>query len=144
MVVRDVSAAQAELSALLGLTWGPVLAIDTYEVRDGAGEDRTTPTTFCYSVEEPRLELVQEVAGSVWTVSEGSNLHHIGFWSTDLPGDSARLAAAGWALELCGRQGAHAPVSFAYHRNELGARIELVDAALRPTMEGFLFRPESS
>jgi hypothetical protein len=52
-------------------------------------------------VQEPRLELVEQVAGSIWTASNRSNLHHIGFWTIDLAGDSARLAAAGWPLELC-------------------------------------------
>jgi len=32
-------------------------------------------------------------------------------------------------------------VSFAYHRNDLGVRIELVDATLADTM-GFLFAPD--
>ena len=34
-------------------------------------------------------------------------------------------------------------MSFAYHRNDLGIRIEIVDAAMRDTM-AFLFRSEES
>jgi hypothetical protein len=33
---------------------------------------------------------------------------------------------------------------WAYHGGELGVRIELVDAALRPTMEQSLFSPPST
>jgi hypothetical protein len=87
------------------------------------------------------IELVQEVAGSIWVRNEYSNLHHIGFWSDDLGADGSELAGAGCPLQLCGRSADDAPVSFAYHRNELGVRIELVDATLRETM-GFLFEPE--
>ena len=88
---------------------------------------------------DPHLELIEEVPGSVWVRNEHSNLHHIGFWSDDLPHDSARLAGAGCPLQLCGRAGTRAPVSFAYHRSDLGVRVEVVDAAMREAM-AFLFR----
>jgi hypothetical protein len=45
---------------------------------------------------------------------------------------------------LGGRPGASAPASFAYHRDDdLGIRIELVDAAMREAM-AFLFRPDAA
>jgi hypothetical protein len=47
-------------------------------------------------------------------------------------------------MQLCGRAGAAAPVSFAYHRNDhLGVRIEVVDATMRDAMS-FLFSPDES
>ena len=49
--------------------------------------------------------------------------------------------ASGCPLQLCGRAGDDAPVSFAYHRNELGVRFELVDATMREDM-AFLFEPD--
>ena len=101
------------------------------------------PTTICYSVDEPRLELIQELPGSVWVCNVHSNLHHIGFWSDDLTGDSAELTGAGCPMQLCGRAGDLAPVSFAYHRNDLGVRIEVVDAGMRDAM-AFLFSPGES
>ena len=96
---------------------------------------------MCYSVEQPCLELIEELPGSVWVRNEHSNLHHIGFWSHNLAGDSAALACSGCPMQLCGRAGDDAPVSFAYHRNDLGVRIEIVDSAMRDAME-FLFRPD--
>ena len=144
IVVPDLAAAQAELSDQLGVTWGPVLRISTpWTIRDGSGEDLVLPTTMCYSVEDPHLELIEEVPGSVWVCNEHSNLHHIGFWSDDLPDDSARLAGSGCPLQLCGRAGTQAPVSFAYHRSRLGVRIEIVDAAMREAM-AFLFQHDES
>jgi hypothetical protein len=141
IVVPDISVARTTLSEQLGVRWGPVLHLDAVEYRDGAGHDVVLPTTMCYSVDPPHLELVQEVAGSIWVRNEHSNLHHIGFWSDDLGADGSELTGAGCPLQLCGRSDDDAPVSFAYHRNDLGIRIELVDAALRETM-GFLFEPD--
>lgn len=140
IVVPDLAEAQAELTDQLGITWGPVLHFDATEVRDGAGGDILLPTTLCYSVQAPHLELVQEVPGTVWACNEHSNLHHIGFWSDDLPGASAALSESGCPLQLCGRSGAVAPSSWAYHGTGLGIRIEVVDAGLRDVM-AFLFQP---
>jgi catechol 2,3-dioxygenase-like lactoylglutathione lyase family enzyme len=142
IVVRDLAAAQAQLHERLGVTWGPVLHLDANDLRDGDGRDLVRPTTICYSVEAPHLELIEEVPGSVWVCNEHSNLHHIGFWTDDLPGDSARLARAGCPLQLAGRSGDVAPHTFAYHGDDAGIRIEVVDAAARHAM-GFLFRPEA-
>jgi catechol 2,3-dioxygenase-like lactoylglutathione lyase family enzyme len=138
IVVPDVEAGRTTLTKQLGVTWGPILQLDAVEYRDGADQDVVLPTTMCYSVGGPHLELIQEVAGSIWVRNEHSNLHHLGFWSDDLVADGSELTGAGCPLQLCGRSGDVAPVSFAYHRNDLGVRIELVDAVLRETM-GFLF-----
>lgn len=144
IVVADVVSAQRTLTEQLGVAWGPILHLDTNEFRDGEGRDLILPNTLCYSVDDPHLELIQEVPGSVWVRNEHSNLHHIGFWSDDFPSESERLRRAGCPLQLCGRSGQMAPNQFAYHGHELGIRIEIVDAALRPTIESFLFRPPAS
>lgn len=143
IVVPDVAVARAQLSQQLGVAWGPVLHLDAADYRDGSGRDLVLPTTMCYSVDAPHLELIQEVPGSVWVCNEYSNLHHIGFWSDDLAADGSDLTGSGCPLQLAGRAGEHAPVSFAYHRNDLGVRIEIVDGDMREAM-GFLFRPDQS
>ena len=141
IVVADIASARATMSEQLGVTWGPVMHFDSVDYRDGDGRDLGLPTTMCYSVDAPHLELIEEVPGSIWVRNEHSNLHHIGFWSDDLAAEGAALTGNGCPLQLCGRSGDQAPVSFAYHRNDLGVRVELVDAALRDTM-GFLFEPD--
>ncbi len=141
IVVPDIAAAQQELSEQLGVAWGPVLHLDVVDYRDENGDDIVLPTTMCYSVDEPHLELILEVPGSLWECNEYSNLHHVGFWSDDLAADGGRLTGSGCPLQLCGRAGDHAPVSFSYHRNGLGVRIEIVDGAMRETM-AFLFQPD--
>jgi hypothetical protein len=144
IIVADLRAARARLSAQLDVTWGPIMHLDRAEYRDARGTDIELPTTICYSTGHPCLELIEEVPGTVWVRNEHSNLHHIGFWSNDLRTDSRALGASACPLQLCGRAGSFAPASFAYHRDEeLGFRIELVDVALRDAM-AFLFRPDSS
>ncbi len=103
IVVTDIGAARTRLSTLLGVSWGPLLRLDATDYRDGAGNDLTLPTTMCYSVGDPCLELIEEVPGSVWVRNEHSNLHHIGFWSEGLAEDSTGLAGGGCPMQLCGR-----------------------------------------
>ncbi len=142
IVVPDVHAARRTFTEQLGVTWGPVLQLEAVEYRDGSGTDLELPTTMCYSVEAPHLELIQEVPGSIWSCNEHSNLHHLGYWSADLAADGNDLAEVGCPLQLCGRNGDQVPVSFAYHRNDFGVRIELVDATIREAMS-FLFEPDA-
>ncbi len=141
IVVADLAAAQDRLTELLGVTWGPVLRLDEVAYRDGAGHDLLLPTAMCYSVGHPSIELIEETPGTIWVSNEHSNLHHLGFWTGALRDGSADLVGSGCPLELCGRAGEVAPVSFAYHRDDaLGVRFELVDATMKDAMS-FLFEP---
>lgn len=142
IVVADLALARARLADVLGLTWGPVMHLDAVDYRDAGGDDLELPTTICYSTGAPAIELIEEVPGTIWVRNEHSNLHHLGFWTGALGDDSATLGATGCPLQLCGRAGDAAPVSFAYHHDaDLGVRFELVDASMRDAMS-FLFRPE--
>jgi hypothetical protein len=140
IVVPDIEVAKAHLGELLGITWGPVLHMDGIDVRDADGNDLFVPNTLCYSTEAPHVELVQEVPGTVWECNEHSNLHHIGVWTDALPADSAAYGELRCPLQLCGHDDDTAPTQFAYHRDPLGVRIELVDVALKATMEEFMFK----
>ena len=140
IVVPDVEVAKAHFTDLLGITWGPVVETEAFPVREGDGTERIVPNTLCYSTEPPYLELVQEVPGTVWECNEHSNLHHIGVWVDALPADSATYPELRCPLQLCGRDDDGALVQFAYHRDPLGVRIELVDIAMKPMMEEFMFR----
>lgn len=140
IVVADLAAAKARLGDLLDVTWGPVIEFDNLEVLDAGGVERTIPNRFCYSTEPPYLELIQAVPGTAWELNESSNLHHVGFFTSDLGGDSNELSSAGCPLLLGGRTGDRAPTSFVYHRDPLGVVIELVDEAVRPVMAEMVFR----
>ena len=145
IVVPDIEVAKEHLSELLGITWGPVLHVDAFDVRafDHEGATATTsssPTRSATPPSRPHLELVQEVPGTVWECNEHSNLHHIGVWTDALPEDSATYSELRCPLQLCGRDADGALQQFAYHRDPLGVRIELVDSAMKPLMEEFMFK----
>ena len=141
IVVPDLAEARAHLGQLLDLVWGPVVSVPSLAVRMGGGADTEFPNSCCYSTEPPYVELIQEVKGSPWECNGHSNLHHIGFFSEDLNRDSDELAGRGCPLQVAGRAEAQSPVSFAYHTDRLGVRIELVDSQLRPAMLEWLCAP---
>jgi catechol 2,3-dioxygenase-like lactoylglutathione lyase family enzyme len=144
IIVPDVRAARARFTELLGVQWGPVMHMAEVEYRDGDGDDVLLPTTLSYSTGDPCLELIEETPGTVWVRNEHSNLHHLGFWTDGFADASASLTASGCPLQLCGRSGTDAPVSFAYHGlDDFGVRVELVDTAWREAM-AFLFEPDPS
>jgi len=144
IVVPDVDAARERLTALLGVGWGPIVETTALELRAADGSDLVVPNRICYSTAPPYLELVEEVPGTPWVCNEYSNLHHIGFFSTEVAADSAELSVARCPLEIAGRAAGQSPAGFAYHRDNLGVRIELVDATLRQMMEDWLFKPEEA
>ena len=124
---------------MLDIAWGPIVDIDIAK-RDADGHNLTLPLRVCYSTVAPRIELIEELPGSVWECNEHSNLHHIGFWSDSLAADVAAFVAARCPLQLSGRDGDTAPVQSAYHRDPLGFTVELVDIANQPLLERFMFK----
>ena len=144
IVVPDVAAARVRLTEQLGVTWGPIFHLDEVAYRDGDGTDLSLPTTICYSIGEPCLELIEEMPG-----------HGVGaqralepaprrlLEPTLLAATAPRRSPAPAARCSCAAATAtDAPVSFAYHRDDdLGVRFELVDATMRDAMS-FLFEPD--
>ena len=142
IVVPDLDAGCARFTELLGIEWGPVMRHDI-EVRDGDGNDLVMPNVMRYSTSVPYIELIQETPGSPWICNEHSNIHHIGFFSDGLVADSGQLHAASCPLEFMDGNGDGPPQMWAYHRDPLGVRIEVVNADLREMMEAHMFRAPS-
>ena len=138
-MVPSVEATRGHLREVLDIAWGPIVEIDIAK-RDADGHNLTLPLRVCYSTVAPRIELIEELPGSVWECNEHSNLHHIGFWSDSLAADVAALVAARCPLQLSGRDGDTAPVQSAYHRDPLGFTVELVDIANQPLLEQSMFK----
>ena len=67
--------------------------------------------------------------GSVWTPSPRDAVHHRGYVVDDLAKRSAEIESRGWEREVCGL-GDGTPAVFAYYRDLLGIRVELVDRAI--------------
>ena len=136
IVVPDLDAAMARLSALAGYRWINPMSY-TLPFRTAAGVRELT-STVVYSLHSPHVELVQEVPGSPWTAAPGNAVHHLGYFSDNLAESARALEANGFTLEMT----ADAPGSdlslFAYFTDASGTRIEIVDRALFPDFPAFL------
>lgn len=136
IVVDDFDAARTLLTETCGYEWGPDIEVEYTMVLP------TGPITYqqrlCYSITEPRLEIVRSVASTPFQPST-SGLHHLGYWCDDVAATSAELASTGWAWE-CGGEADGSPL-WAYHLNPLGLRVELVSTSMKELMEGLWSRP---
>ncbi|MDA8043868.1 MAG: VOC family protein [Actinomycetota bacterium] len=140
IVVDDIAESQARLTGLLGYEWGMTIESPVpVELPSGPVE---LTLRLSYSVTEPRLELVQEVADTLWTPARNGGVHHLGFWSEDLAADGAELVGSGFEHEASGLGGPDGPM-WSYFRHPAGTRIELVSRALLPVM-GALWTPVES
>jgi Glyoxalase/Bleomycin resistance protein/Dioxygenase superfamily len=129
MVVPRLEPALEELGDLLGLAWRPIIDAEVPVHEPGDRADRTLRLRFAYSVAAPYLEVIEAVPDSAWALSEGSNLHHLGFWSDDVPRDAGRFEQARCPLEACMTgPDDRWPAGFSYHRGH-GVRLELVNRA---------------
>lgn len=116
IVVPDLAAAMAEMTALFGLEWTA-----PQERPDG---DRRLLVAF--STSSPRIELIQGNPGGVWSTEGGPRLDHLAFWTPDI---DETLATAG-QRDLTTEAGGTASWGgrWAYLRlADTGARVELCD-----------------
>jgi hypothetical protein len=134
IVVDDFEGSLAALTDLFGYQWCeemgaeiPVMLPDGEQVLD---------LRFAYSMTEPRLEVIRPVPGSLWMPAAGSGIHHLGYWSDDVPEDAAALEQRGFSREAAGMGPDDEPF-WTYHRTATGPRIELVSRSVQPMMEQY-------
>jgi glyoxalase/bleomycin resistance protein/dioxygenase superfamily protein len=130
IVVEDFDAAMTWFAETAGYRWCEPYAGDQNMVTPEG--EITVPMRITYSMDEPRLELLQAVAGTVWTPSD-SGVHHLGYWSDDVDADLEVLFGAGLSLEV------KAPMPdgrslWAYCESPTGARVELVSRVMEPAL----------
>ncbi len=136
IVVPDLDAAMARLTALAGYRWIKPM---TYKLpfRTASGIHELT-SSVVYSLQSPHVELVQEVPGSPWTAAPGNAVHHLGYFSDDLAESAQALEANGFTLEMTAEVPGSDLALFAYYTDAFGARIEIVDRGLFPDFPAFL------
>jgi hypothetical protein len=123
LVVEHLERAQADLTAALGVSW----ARDQRRTAclEAPGAPLVLAMAYAYTIEgPPYLEVIEQRAGSPF---EQLGLHHIGLWSDDPAGESARLSAAGWPRETVGLAPDGSWAGALYHRGVGGLRVEVVD-----------------
>lgn len=131
IVVDDLDAGMAELTQLFGYEWAQIVEQPT-TVRFADGVREIAPR-FAYSRSTPRLEIIQALPGTLWQPVAHSGVHHLGYWSDDVPGDGDRLAQAGYTPEAEGLGPDGVPY-WAYHGKPGAPRIELVTRRLEPAI----------
>jgi hypothetical protein len=140
IVVPDLDAAMARLSALAGYRWITPLSY-TLPFRTATGTRELT-STIVYSVQSPHVELLQEVPGSPWTAAPGNSVHHLGYFTDNLAETGQMLERNGFTFEMTAVVAQPSSESdlalFAYYIDAFGTRIEIVDRALFPDWPGFL------
>jgi catechol 2,3-dioxygenase-like lactoylglutathione lyase family enzyme len=136
IVVADLEAAMARLSALAGYQWINPLTY-TLPFRTASGTHEFT-STFVYSLQAPHVELIQEVPGSPWTAAPGNSVHHLGYFTDSLADTARMLEDNGFTFEATADVAPPGLALFAYYVDEFGTRIEIVDRALFPDFPAFL------
>jgi catechol 2,3-dioxygenase-like lactoylglutathione lyase family enzyme len=130
IVVDDLDATSTWFTQIAGHRWTEAVSADV-DVETPAGH-ATIPMRIAYSLEEPRLELIQTAPGTLWVPAD-SGVHHIAYWSDDVDSDVATLQANGAEVEVW------APLPdgswlWAYCRGPGGPRIELVNKVMQPVI----------
>jgi catechol 2,3-dioxygenase-like lactoylglutathione lyase family enzyme len=120
ILVRDVDAARADFTALLGVEFEPVQS-----QRIATGET----TRFCYSLQgPPYLELCEMTGTGSWSAEQPEGFHHIGVSDPDVP---ARCAAFGGQADLIAPEADGAPRVVLTRPEALhGIRVEYFDAGV--------------
>ena len=140
IIVPDLDAAMARLSALAGYRWITPMSY-TLPFRTTSGTQEVT-STFVYSVQAPHVELIKEVPGTAWTAAPGNAIHHLGYWTDDLVESATILEDNGFVFEAtadtAGPSSKPGLALFAYYDDAAGTRIEIVDRALFPDFPAFL------
>ena len=131
IVVDDLDATLAWMTETAGYQWCDEFKGDV-PVRTPKGES-VVSMRFAYSMNAPRLEIIQQAPGTVWEPTT-SGLHHLGYWSDDVAGDAAALEQQGAAMEVQGLT-PDGGLMWSYHKGSIGPRIELVSRAALPLME---------
>jgi hypothetical protein len=138
LVVPDLDLAVKTFGELCGYRFTSVM---TLQVAAQVGERvQRVEQRFALSIQEPRLELVEEIPGSVW-VSDGANgAHHIGYWAEPerIEDSSRALVELGLPVEAHNERGPGEPLMWVYHRGLGGLRVELLSTLIRPMMQAWI------
>lgn len=134
IVVSDVDRAKVEYSELFGVTWGLEGEAEMPVWLPGGAH--VVNFKFAYTNEGPhRLELVQAIDDTLWSVSGIGQAHHLGYWCDDVTTTSKALERRGMPLAAkIGVNSKDDESMFVMHQLNSGAYIELVSAAVREHM----------
>jgi len=136
IIVDDFEGAIEWTSEVYGYRWcEPFDGMTAVRFPDG---EREIPMHLTYSMDEPRLEIIEAVPGTLWEPAD-SGLHHLGFWSDDVEADVEQLTAAGMTVDALGLF-PDGSTMWAYCSAPGRPRTELVNSAIRPSLTEWFTR----
>jgi hypothetical protein len=135
-VVTDLPAAAARWSQDFGVQWAPLERRRRSIRCDGV--DMEVDLAVTWSLEGPvRMELLEEIPGTVWERRRGHPVHHVCYWVEDLGAEAERLMGSGWKVEVT--EPGPGPVNgFAYLVDSEGFRVEPKPEGGRPAIDRWL------
>lgn len=122
-VVDDFDGTVDWLSATVGYRWCE--EINTENLLVSACGEQLVPLRFTYSMDEPHVEVVQAVPGTLFVATPRAH-HHIGYWSDDIEADLASIEDAGAVIDGRGYWPDGSGPIWAFASPPSGGRIELV------------------
>ena len=133
--VPDLDAAMHEIGTTMGVTWASVQNDPRSTWVPGLGQV-DIPVRLTYSVEGPvHYELLEGAPGTIRDGTVNPGPHHYGVWSDDVKGDTERLLAQGWTLELAAVSPEEGYGRLTYVRSPAGFLLEPVSSAAKPRFE---------
>lgn len=125
IIVDDFDATLDRMSKEMGLAWTPRIEVSLpIWTRDTGLIDFVSCAV--YSRQEPCIEIVQSLPGTIWTAVAGRPLHHLGYWVDDLASASVELEDQGCPKVACAMSNGEM-FGMAYHEMPDGMFVELVD-----------------
>jgi hypothetical protein len=137
VVVPDVEAAMADLSARFGYTWLPV-ARQRFKADVPGIEPVWQEASITFTREGPiHLELGQMGEGPIRAETGPDEPYHCGYWCDDVPASRDGLVANGWSLDWEIRVGEDGPFVASLH-SPSGYGVELVPRSSRASFQSKL------
>ncbi len=129
-VAADLQRGMEEVGEVYGVSWTTPRHLEL-PVRDTRG-DRNLKLSVVYSQQGPLfLEVLQAVPDSVWALTPGSHLHHIGVHVDDVGAEIERLEGLGQAIEAAGVGPDGRTGGWAYLQSAQALRVEIMDISGR-------------
>jgi hypothetical protein len=137
MVVDDLDGMLQLLTAAAGYRW--IVQVKNELPVCFAHSTQRLDMRAAFSLDQPHLEVIQHVPGTLWAPSANGGLHHIGYWSDDIAADSAELVAAGFPIEASG-QDAEGHLEWTFHFAGVGPNIELINSSFKAAVDDLIVR----
>lgn len=136
IVVRDIEATMAELTANMGTRWREVgsQVVRTWTAMSGV---RDVPFRAVHSLDgPPYLELIESVEGTIWEATGAGSVHHIGYFTDNLSSVAATLESNGAKRIACDLNANDELEFWVYHQTTNGPYVEHVNESLREMIIG--------